>query len=1071
MVVSVFGTLTLAATFTAASTQAVTPYVDGIAEENLSQWWSYFGEPFSNTWIASGHIHYARKIIPWNLMSSPEEAAVREQDQQWYADVTSQGLTVAFAIGIPSNHALPPSVRVYREELERIHSSFPFQILEAWNEPNNSSSYVSPEVSASYADEAHAECGTWHCELIAGDFVDKMEGESGVQEKEYMIPYEKHYEEHLSFSVADLDWGIHPYESVRTMQSWRVKEFENALPTGSHSVWFTEVGAYYCYHELVLGEESQWKQAAFLANALRIETEPAHIFYYQLLYPGASNTPCFASERERGGPQPDTALYTWNGSNPEVAPRPAAAEIFGNTSQPWAFTGKASGVAAPRATLSGAVYKDYSASSSSYYFQYGTSTAYGSSTEAVNIGTGHGGQTATATLTTLLPYTSYHYRLVASNGEGISFGKDETFTTGAPVNGSFWRVDTLPNAGEVLEAVGGALVPVTKCTTFDANCEVRTEVTTEFAAAYQAAHPTISNGTVVQVADTGTNGNGTERNNAGEISVAAGGSLLVVSECAGEIMSDCEPSRYVQVDSNGLAEYEAQHPTIANGTLVRVADGLNHGEISSVAGGAPIPLDEADACEQFACHSTVEVDSKGLAAYEATHTTIANGTLIRVDDGITNHGEISSVAGGVPIPLDEAGACEHFACSATVEVDSKGLAAYESTHTTIANGTLIHVDDGLNEGEISVVAGGAALALGTFSECFLLNNCEPRVDVDSKGLAFYESAHPTIANGTYLIGVPSSDTWVVENGKRSATSAHNGSVSVTDTMVERIPIGSPPTVAGISPNNGLESGGTSVTISGTHLNEATAVRFGKAGASEFTVSPSGTSMTATAPPGAGIVDVTVVNAFGTSQTTAADRFSYVMTAPHNGLAFSTHTEGENELTLTLPHGTGFSFGPLAVPGSAGETAKVEIETAGPAYEDIDGEPESTGKGIDVQVEGFRSGVHDIGPLTVACTVPATIVLAEIPVRSSAGEGVKPYSVSYTAACMLGPGIVNSEQPQVEVTMKATGPEAVTPGEAVTLTGASFTVKLPKSWRKSLMTLGGNEASGTSTASSTAVMVG
>jgi hypothetical protein len=84
----------------------------------------------------------------------------------------------------------------------------------------------------------------------------------------------------------------------------------------------------------------------------------------------------------------------------------------------------------------------------------------------------------------------------------------------------------------------------------------------------------------------------------------------------------------------------------------------------------------------------------------------------------------------------------------------------------------------------------------------------------------------------------------------------------------------PPTVTGVSPNHGLVTGGTTVTITGTNLSKATAVKFGATNASSFTVK-SGTEITAVSPPGTpGTVDVTVTTAGGTSATSTNDQFTY-----------------------------------------------------------------------------------------------------------------------------------------------------------------------------------------------------
>ncbi len=83
-----------------------------------------------------------------------------------------------------------------------------------------------------------------------------------------------------------------------------------------------------------------------------------------------------------------------------------------------------------------------------------------------------------------------------------------------------------------------------------------------------------------------------------------------------------------------------------------------------------------------------------------------------------------------------------------------------------------------------------------------------------------------------------------------------------------------PTVTGVSPDSGASTGETTVTITGTNFEGATAVHFGANGAEKFTVH-SPTTITAVSPPGAlGTVDVTVTVPAGTSPTGPADRFTY-----------------------------------------------------------------------------------------------------------------------------------------------------------------------------------------------------
>ena len=85
-----------------------------------------------------------------------------------------------------------------------------------------------------------------------------------------------------------------------------------------------------------------------------------------------------------------------------------------------------------------------------------------------------------------------------------------------------------------------------------------------------------------------------------------------------------------------------------------------------------------------------------------------------------------------------------------------------------------------------------------------------------------------------------------------------------------------PTVTSISPTSGpAAGGGATVTINGTGFTGATAVRFGAATA-VFTF-VSSTKITVASPPaGTGTVDVTVTTPSGTSVTSAADQYTYVL---------------------------------------------------------------------------------------------------------------------------------------------------------------------------------------------------
>jgi hypothetical protein len=96
---------------------------------------------------------------------------------------------------------------------------------------------------------------------------------------------------------------------------------------------------------------------------------------------------------------------------------------------------------------------------------------------------------------------------------------------------------------------------------------------------------------------------------------------------------------------------------------------------------------------------------------------------------------------------------------------------------------------------------------------------------------------------------------------------------------EAVSVVSVPTVASISPSSGPQSGGTTVTVSGSDLGLASEVDFGGAAASQLSVNAAGTQLSAVSPAGSGVVAVTVVTPGGRSAKVAADRYTYIAATP------------------------------------------------------------------------------------------------------------------------------------------------------------------------------------------------
>jgi len=97
--------------------------------------------------------------------------------------------------------------------------------------------------------------------------------------------------------------------------------------------------------------------------------------------------------------------------------------------KPVVATLPATGIAQFSATLQGTVNAE--GLPTTYYFQYGTNTSYGSQTPTSPVGSGTSA-VPYSQFVSLNPYTTYHYRIAASNAGGTSFGNDVTFTTLAP---------------------------------------------------------------------------------------------------------------------------------------------------------------------------------------------------------------------------------------------------------------------------------------------------------------------------------------------------------------------------------------------------------------------------------------------------------------------------------------------------------------------------------------------------------------------------------------------------------------------------------------------------------------
>jgi hypothetical protein len=122
--------------------------------------------------------------------------------------------------------------------------------------------------------------------------------------------------------------------------------------------------------------------------------------------------------------------------------RPFAAAVAGALVVLLAITGVAAAATAPTAitgpvttygpttaTVTGTVNPNGDATT--WHFEYGKTTTYGTNTAATSAGSGTANSNVSSPLTGLSPGTTYHYRLVATNAGGTTQGADGLFTTSA----------------------------------------------------------------------------------------------------------------------------------------------------------------------------------------------------------------------------------------------------------------------------------------------------------------------------------------------------------------------------------------------------------------------------------------------------------------------------------------------------------------------------------------------------------------------------------------------------------------------------------------------------------------
>ncbi|MGZ4233787.1 MAG: IPT/TIG domain-containing protein [Solirubrobacteraceae bacterium] len=281
-------------------------------------------------------------------------------------------------------------------------------------------------------------------------------------------------------------------------------------------------------------------------------------------------------------------------------------------------------------------------------------------------------------------------------------------------------------------------------------------------------------------------------------------------------------------------------------------------------------------------------------------------------------------------------------------------------------------------------------------------------------------------------------------------------------------------VTQIVPDSGSTAGGTRVTITGTGLANASAIRFGSTTGTELHVL-SDTRVEVTTPPGAGTVPVTVVTTQGDSEPSSQARFTYTTTpaAPTIGAVapMTGPTAGGTIVTITgtgLGHANAVTFGgrsgtglrqvsdtqlqvttpagsgtvPVAISTAAGSSMPSAMgqftyvaDTAAPTITGIDLDSGPAAGGMIVTITGtglanpktviFGStdgtALHSISAMQLQVTTPAGSGTVPVTVFTAAGKSASSRAARFT---------YTSQPPRIRSIL----PDKSGPGSSVTITG-------------------------------------
>jgi alpha-tubulin suppressor-like RCC1 family protein len=418
-----------------------------------------------DTRLKTGTIHVgtARLVLSYNV--PPSNKKLRE----WLKDVGKDNLQPYITLGEceaaegypPCPSTKPPTTGMYEKSIKKLISKLDKEdasegiprvpIWGAWNEPDNPKFPMSEyparaanfwQIAQKVAKEIHC-----NCKIVAGEFL-KYDDHTSKSNK-YISKYiNTIVTDHKYGTGKPHIWGLHDYsdlvqfhETHRNPDAEAFLRLTNRKRLGHPHIWLSELG-------VELQDNGNWTslvghtkwQSEAAEDFLKVGKEHERIereYYY--LYRGPTQAEIEKNSHKHAF---DSAFFPGEGVTKEGPgekysaedPRPAyCVLVLGEKGcKPQDKTLGAIGSTISLTSGQVAAVVDPGGSPTTYWIEYGTTTAYGHSTSPAATAGTEGEQSEAVTLPGLELCTTYHYQVAAENeaSEGVpSLGGDKAFTT------------------------------------------------------------------------------------------------------------------------------------------------------------------------------------------------------------------------------------------------------------------------------------------------------------------------------------------------------------------------------------------------------------------------------------------------------------------------------------------------------------------------------------------------------------------------------------------------------------------------------------------------------------------